>query len=215
MLSQLKLFFREHPTILLTFCYFIITILGVLYSYYYYKEFGINILKFSDLSDFLLASVLEPQTLLLFLGVITVTTIFILSDAFMKSKFKSYNQFSKDKLKSKYTDPLVNILVVAVITASMTSTLASKNADKIKLGNFDEYEVRIADPGPLSTDQSLALLGSSSRYIYFYNLKESEALVIPVENVSFMRKNLIISPTKPKNSTDKQTSAEIKKKIKD
>ena len=210
MIAQIKLFFREHPTILLTFCYFVITVLGVLYSYYYYKEFGINIIKFADLSDFLLASVLEPQTLILFLGVIMLTIVNILLEAFLKKRFKSYSKFSTDKLKAKYTEPVAYILVITIITATMTSALASKNADKIKSGNFDEYQVRIADPGTLIADQSLALLGSTSRYIYFYHTKNSEALVIPVENVSFMRKTIIIKPSKQKDSTNKQTSAEIK-----
>ncbi|MFT5521024.1 MAG: hypothetical protein ACI9IA_001624 [Enterobacterales bacterium] len=215
MIAQIKLFFREHPTMLLTFCYFVITVLGVLYSYYYYKEFGINIIKFADLSDFLLASVLEPQTLILFLGVIMLTIVNILLEAFLKKRFKSYSKFSTDMLKAKYTEPVAYILVITIITATMTSALASKNADKIKSGNFDEYQVRIADPGTLIADQSLALLGSTSRYIYFYHIKNSEALVIPVENVSFMRKTIIIKPSKQKDSANKKTSAEIKPKIKD
>lgn len=211
MLSQIKIFFREHPTMLLTFCYFVITVLGVLYSYYYYKEFGINIIIFADLSDFLLASVLEPQTLLLFFGVIIMVIINILVEAFLKKRFKSYRRFSNDKLKAKYTEPVAYILVVSFITAFMTSVLATKNAEKIKSGNFDEFQVRISDPGTLVADQYLALLGSTSRYIYFYNLKESEALVIPVENVSFMRKVIINKPSKQKESDTKQASTEIKK----
>ena len=50
--------FREHPALLLTVCYFLITLIGVIYSYFFYQEFGINIVKFADLSDFLLASIL-------------------------------------------------------------------------------------------------------------------------------------------------------------
>lgn len=215
MFSQIKLFFREHPTMLLTFCYFVITVLGVLYSYYFYKEFGINILKFADLSDFLLASILEPQTLILFLGVTFLTILNILLEAFMKKRFKGYKQFSNDKLKAKYTEPFLHIMIVTSITAMMTSVLATNNADIIKSGSFDEFQVRIADPGTLSANQSLALLGSSSRYVYFYNAKNSEALVIPVENVSFMRKTLIIKPPIEKDSNIKKTSPEIKQKIKD
>jgi len=70
----------------------------------------------------------------------------------------------------------------------MTATLAVKNANKVKLGAIDEFQVRMSDPGDLAAQQMLALLGSSSRYAYFYDMKRSEALVIPVENVSFMRK---------------------------
>ena len=52
--NLLRIYAKEHPTLLLSICYFIVTIIGVVYSFFFYAEFGIEILKYADLSDFLL-----------------------------------------------------------------------------------------------------------------------------------------------------------------
>ena len=51
---------RAHPSLLLTLVYLSVSAIGVIYSYFFYREFGISIVKFVDLSDFLLASIQEP-----------------------------------------------------------------------------------------------------------------------------------------------------------
>ena len=64
----MKEFIKEHPTFLITFSYFSIMVIGVTYSFFFYTEFDINIIKFVDLSDFLLAPILEPLSILIFVA---------------------------------------------------------------------------------------------------------------------------------------------------
>jgi len=40
---------RDHPTLVFTLSYFFTTLIGVVYSYFFYNEFGINIAKLADL----------------------------------------------------------------------------------------------------------------------------------------------------------------------
>jgi len=194
--EQLKSVFREHPTMLLTLCYFIITIIGVLYSYFFYKEFGINIIKFADLSDFLLASILEPKSVIIFISLIVTTYIFYWFDLLLRKKYKGYGSFVEKKFKSKYTDPVGYFIILIVYTTLLVQHVAILNAAKIKSGNSDDFLVRISDPGDHQVENKLALLGSSSRYLYLYNNEKSQAQVIPVENVSFMIKKLVEEETK-------------------
>jgi len=70
--NLLQNYYRDHPTLLLSLCYFLVTIIGVIYSYYFYAEFDITILKFADLSDYLLASILEPMSVVIFVLILTL-----------------------------------------------------------------------------------------------------------------------------------------------
>lgn len=189
--EQVKYIFKEHPTIVLTFCYFIITIIGVLYSYFFYREFDINIIKFADFSDFLLASILEPKSILVFISLILTASIFYWIDNLFRNKYKSYGDFVEKKFKSKYTDPISYFIILVFYTTFLVQHLAVNNADQVKAGNTDDFFVRISDPGTHQAEQTLALLGSSSRYTYFYNSDKHEAQVIPVDNVSFMIKKIV------------------------
>ena len=186
MSNQLKNFLSQHPTLLLTFCYFIITIIGVLYSYFFYQEFNINIIKFTDLSDFLFASILEPLSIMVFIGSVTLLFLGRSLDLMLKAKFKGYEKF-ESVFTFKYLDPLTIIIGTVVLTVYTISILAKSNADNIKNGTYDKYEVHFSESDQSQT-KSLALLGASNRYNYFFNVKNSAVLIIPVENISVMRK---------------------------
>jgi len=190
--EQVRFVFREHPTMLLTFCYFIITIIGVLYSYFFYKEFGINIIKFADLSDFLLASILEPKSVMIFISLIVVTLFFYWLDLVLRKKYKGYGNLVEKKFKSKYTDPIGYFIILVFYTTVLVQHIAIRNANEIKSGKTDEFLVRIADPGEHQVEKNFSLLGSSSRFVYLFDNTASETQVIPVENVSFMIKKLVV-----------------------
>ncbi|HAG73464.1 MAG TPA: hypothetical protein DCL66_14800 [Gammaproteobacteria bacterium] len=69
MISLLYRMTRDHPSLLLTLAYLLVSAIGVIYSYFFYREFGINIVKFVDLSEFLLASIQEPISIATFFGI--------------------------------------------------------------------------------------------------------------------------------------------------
>ncbi len=73
--NKLKDFIKVLPTFLLTISYFSIMVIGVTYSFFFYSEFDINIIKFVDLSDFLLAPILEPLSILIFVVWVVIVTI--------------------------------------------------------------------------------------------------------------------------------------------
>jgi len=181
-----KSFIREHPTLILTFCYSIITSIGVIYSYFFYNEFGINILKFADLSDFLLASILEPISVIIFLAIVVAAWIAFTLDKKLSTKLKGYGRWLKKM--PKYFEPVFGVIAISIIAIMYVRYFAIANADEVKAGVIDEYTVRFSDSGELLQLGTLALLGSSSRFSYFYDLNTTRALVVPLENISFMQK---------------------------
>ena len=183
--NLLRVYAKEHPTLLLSICYFIVTIIGVVYSFFFYAEFGIEILKFADLSDFLLASILEPLSIIVFIFWLLFYFFSFKLDHWARNKFNRYGRFVEKTMKPKYSDPILFCVSVTVITVIFVKGLAINNTEKIKTGNFDKYTVLL--PNAMN-EQTIALLGTSSRFSYFYNVVSMESIVLPVESIAYMIK---------------------------
>jgi len=163
-------------------------LIGVTYSFFFYREFGINILKFVDLSDFLLTPILEPLSIAIFIVWVFISWLGLRFEFYLRNRFKSYGRFNKKTLRSKYMDPILFAAGAIFLTATFLEILAVKNVEKIRAGKIDEYQVNYSDLEESASKVSLALLGGSSRYLYFFNLSHQKILIIPVENVTSLEK---------------------------
>lgn len=215
MYPSVKAFAKENPTMILTLCYVLITVIGTGYSFFFYREFDINIIKFADLSDFLLAAILEPRSLGLFAFIVVLMLAAYWFDVLLRKRLKFYRNFVENRLKSKYSDPLVMIIVVLLFTVVFMQDLAVKNADAIKSKGKDSYQVRFYENQSGESVKNLELLGSTSRFAYFYDLKNKQSVVISPENLSYMSKpltqdispeNEVLVPQEIKKSTNHKGS---------
>jgi hypothetical protein len=83
---------RDHPSLLLTLVYLLVSAIGAIYSYFFYREFGISIVKYVDLSDFLLASIQELMSIAIFLGISLAALGMYLLDFWVRRKFLGYGK---------------------------------------------------------------------------------------------------------------------------
>ena len=188
MYLTLKAFAREHPTMILTLCYVVITAIGTGYSFFFFREFEINIIKFADLSDFLLAAILEPLSIIIFTLILVFIIFVFWLDVLCRNRFKGYKNFVEKRLVSKYTDPIGSTSVIVFFTIVMMQDLATKNAKAIKDKGKDIYQVTFATEDSGSSIKPLELLGSTSRFVYFYDLINKKSIVLSPENINYMSK---------------------------
>ncbi len=144
MINLLQKMIRDHPSLLLTLVYLLVSAIGIIYSYFFYREFGINIVKFVDLSDFLLASIQEPISIAIFCGISLATLVMYLPDFWVREKFPGYGKWMINRAAAKYTDPIAPILIVLYFVFTLVSDYAIGNANAIKAGDIDEYAVRFS-----------------------------------------------------------------------
>ena len=65
----------EHPALFVSGIYFVASLIGLVYSWAFLRAFGINVFRYAEISDFLLASLKEPFTwFLAIFAVILVAT---------------------------------------------------------------------------------------------------------------------------------------------
>jgi hypothetical protein len=197
MISFLQRMIRDHPSLLLTLVYLLVSAIGVIYSYFFYREFGINIVEFVDLSDFLLASIQEPISIVIFFGISLATLAMYLLDFWVRKKFPGYGSWLINRAAAKYTDPIAPALIILYFVFVSVSDYAVDNASAVKAGDIDEYTVRFSELPAKTPESSLALIGSTNRFSYFYNLENEESLVVPQENIALMRKKAGLAQAEP------------------
>jgi len=73
--DKTRRFFLDNPTLALTLLYLYVAAVGIVYSASLYGSFGINILDYSEIVDFLLAAFKNPATLMI-PGITLFTFIF-------------------------------------------------------------------------------------------------------------------------------------------
>jgi len=185
----LKKFISEHPTLILTLSYFLVTAIGVLYSFFFYREFGISFARFADLSDFLLVSLVEPSSIAIFLVVVIFTFLVFQVDFWARRRWSGYGKWIENSMGGWYSDALVYVLVVTVFATIYVRDFAVANAESIKTGDTDYFLIRLADPGDHPAERTMALLGNTNRFSILFDPLIDELLIIPLENVSLMRKN--------------------------
>ena len=188
MYPAVKSFARENPTMILTLCYVLITAIGTGYSFFFYREFGINIIKFADLSDFLLAAILEPLSLMLFALIIICIFLLYWLDVQFRKRFNFYRYFVEKGLMSKYSDPIIMLIIIVSFSFIFMRELAVDNANKIRVEGKDTYQVSLSEDDSAPTVKKLELLGSTSRFVYLYDPIKKQSVVISPENLNYMSK---------------------------
>ena len=185
-------FFKDHPGLVISLSYLLLTACGLFYSANFYSEFDIAILKLANISDILTIGLSEPAAIITFAGGLLVA---IFTDYVAKIQSDSYNKW-KDRPQSfrrwlsvAFYSPKYNRLNLVWLIAIFflygeffVSKYASLQADKIKAGRGDALFVQIADSA--EPGQPFMLLGSTSNFLICYSLQKSAAVVLPMESVA-------------------------------
>lgn len=126
-------------------------------------------------------------------------------DHSLRRRYPGYGRFVDKTLKSKYSDPIVFTFSIVFFTIFFLESFAVGNAEEMKSGEEDAYVILVPDAKGEEVEQQVALIGSSSRFSYFYDKETNEAKVIPVESISYMRKLLAEESKAKLNESDKSS----------
>jgi hypothetical protein len=89
-------------------------------------------------------------------------------------------------------------IVISLFTILQIKELAIDNANKIKKEGIDYYQISYSSDGSGDLVKTLELLGSTSRFIYFYDHKSQQSIIISPENISYMSKQAKLNSSHPK-----------------
>ncbi|MDG6099880.1 hypothetical protein EXU34_20685 [Alteromonas sp. ZYF713] len=188
-------FFRHNPGMALSIAYLLLTLSGIFYSISFYKAFGIDILKFSDISDFMIAGISEPPALLLFAGGLLVSLGF---DRIGRVSYAIHQRWL-DKPKSvkrriillcSYVpkdniNRLITFLLMFIIYAFVfVSFYAQWRSEAIKASETDFVVLKLTH---MQEDIKVKLLGTTTNYVFTYDIIRQQSLIIPLNSICFIQ----------------------------
>ena len=187
---QLAVIAREHPTLLLTLAYLALTAVGLVYDAWLYAYFRINVVEYSETSDFLLAAVRTPLVIILsILPVLILWTITRLRRRARKM-FPRYDRFSKryegtmwDMENPRIGGP-IGVVFVVIYAILFTQLYALRVADNIKAGRGRVVKVEMIVPGSIPTTDTTLLVGTTGKFVFLYNPRSNQTRIVPFDNVS-------------------------------
>jgi hypothetical protein len=185
-------FFHQHPGLVISLFYVLLTACGLFYSASFYREFDISILKLANISDVLTVGLSEPAAIIVFAGGLVVA---LFTDYFAKLQNDSYFKW-KDRPKSfrrwlsvtlyspkfnKYT--LLWLVVIFFLYGEfLVSKYAVYQAGEIKQGVGTPVQLHMSSEP--DTSEGCLLLGSTSNFFLCYSLENAQAVVLPIEGIA-------------------------------
>ena len=187
-------FLRQHPGLVVSLIYLTVSLIGLLFSYSLFREFGINIFLYAEISDFLLAALREPMTFAVAgVAILTGVLLFALSNLEFwwyrrhppKSRFgENYHRLSQAMYNSFWTRVAVFVLYAYLFL----SLYGEYKSEQIRSGHGDEIQLFIAGDTEgsstlRSTGRTGILLGTTNKFVFVYDPTAGTTNVIPNESI--------------------------------
>ena len=175
---------REHPTLVLTLVYLALTLVGMMHDFWFYLYFKINILVFSETSDFLLAALRNPLVILisivpvfLWVGLQQTRRAAMKRSTWYRNYAQRYENTRWNSLSSRAAAAAVFILVYA---SALTQVYALQEANRIRDGKGKRVTF-LRNDGIVSDEQPI-LLGTTGKFLFLYFPSRKATEIVPVEN---------------------------------
>ena len=196
-LEKNKAFFYEHPSVLLSTTYLALSFSGLIYLYVLGRGVGVDIIKYLELVDFIMAFLATPA--ILYSSVVALTTSLVTALLIqrhnkkqVKSKVQTEGWRSWLETYRMYykINPLYLILCIILILPSAYSiVVADLDAEQILLGKGKTYQVDLVNPvsiheQPKFRFDHLKLVTETERFSFFYSEELKQVLLITRDNMA-------------------------------
>jgi len=182
-----KDFFRNDISLLLTFGYIFLLFIGMIFNSIYFSMHQINIFRYSDITDFLLAPFRDIFILIFTICSILVILIVVRIDDYLMQNYpKTYLKIklfkkNREKHESWFEVKGVSILIIIyiVVAAFQYAVYRSERIDEQRLKIQDS----IFKDNKFNPTDSIYYLGNTNQYIFVKNHSKNESYIIPTTDI--------------------------------
>lgn len=206
-LKKIIQIFEEDKTLFFTVGYLILNVIGVTFSGVYFYYFNINILEYSQISDFVVIAFKDPFYIIFFLLTVFIIFLLYLWDKWILKKFPKFWLFFKKKrffIKQNANTLLVSyILVLLLYTIEAAMFYGERKAKTIKEGHGVRVKVHLTTGAePTLKDSLPTFIGTTSNFLFVYDHQKKATEIIPfnsIRKLTFQDKNTanVIAKTSP------------------
>lgn len=172
--SSVWLFWLRRPGLAIPALYGLSSVIGMLFYWAYFREFGIDIFAYVDTSDLLLASFRRPIVwLVLILSVLAVHSDNLSSIRFARKP--------RSRWTAWYGSPgyrRLNLFIGVGLVVGFIVLLAVTSADQVREGKADRVRLIFAEDG---SEFEAQLIGTSTRFIYLHDGASERVWALPFE----------------------------------
>jgi len=176
---------KESPTLLFTLLYLALTFVGLVHDWWFYRYFRINILEFSETSDFLLAAIRNPLVIILSLLPIALLRLgqSVRETAIRTSeRYERYaKKYEGTKWNSLAARGMIYGLFIIIYAILFTQIYAAWEVKRIKDGKSGQHVAFMRTDGIVSDEQPV-LLGTTGKFLFLYYPSRKATEIVPIDN---------------------------------
>ena len=180
-----------HPGLVVSLAYLTATGIGMLSSWTFYTRFGINIFHYAQLSDFILSALRLPMATLAILLAIPAVWAIMRTDDALSARFGWYKYLYGPRwLRALSRTRGAMLCYFLLYGYAFSLVYAGRLATQVREGSTPEVEAQLQQGTYLGRDATMPfearLLGTTSTYVFLYDLESGVATVVPLENLARM-----------------------------
>lgn len=180
---------REHAGTSLTLAYLAVTGVGMLSSWALYQRLGINIFRFAQVQDFLLAATATPRAslsmVLALLSILLIRWLDLWSERFV---WYDLFFFRSERIKAWMRSWPAWLLYFALYAQLAASLHARWFVTRLERGEGDRVVVQLQAGTWLGRDATrpfaAQLVGTTTSYVFLYDRRRGQTTAVPIENLT-------------------------------
>jgi hypothetical protein len=171
----------EHPALLVSGIYFAASLIGLVYSWAFLRAFDINVFRYAEISDFLLASLKQPFTW--FLAILAVILVAFDNAMSLRVQRRRPSRFFRWYGCERYRQ--VNYLASVLLVVVFLLFYATAKEREIRDGEGEVVSVYLTDASP---PKQLVMLGTTARFVFLYDQVAERVDIHPNESILMITK---------------------------
>jgi hypothetical protein len=187
-------FLKDHWAVLTSLFVFILSCIGLIYSYFYYNHFGINYLEHAELSDLIGTIFVHPHFLfslfIFFVGLVIILTFWeIAHEAEKKEETTPKNNFRYKAITAGRKLFYIIISIFLITSPYFAIKIQVKN---IKDHISPIYSVELVKGNKVI--KCATSIGSTTSNLFYWDISENKAIITPKKNINLIK---VILPEPP------------------
>jgi hypothetical protein len=181
---------EDNPGLVVSALYLALSAVGLLYQFFFFRRFQLNVLEFSDATDFLMVVVREPLTVAMaslglgFYWVYMKTSLAVAAWCYRRwpKLRKDPAKLAADREKARRIAPGLQLAFILTYALVFTQGYAIHQSKRARDGDFAQVTVQFkADAVATAEPFKATLLGTTTRFVFLYRSETKRAEAVPFD----------------------------------
>jgi hypothetical protein len=160
--------------------------IGIIFQGKFYYNFNINIVQYSDISDFLLAPLQNPKILIFTILSVTIIYLFNLGDDWFAKSYPKVHDFLMlgfDKTKYEEWFSIKGMLLMTILYILFAASIyGDLQYHHIKQAKYCDTKITFKE-NKYEPSDTLIFIGKTNSYVFLFNRTKKQTDIVPMNDV--------------------------------